>query len=146
MPICTGAAPELVTNSGAGAPYPIKMTKRTLILLCLALALAMVCSAADVTGKWTAQVPGREGQTRETTFEFKASGAALTGTMSGRGEPAPIADGKVDGDKISFTVTREFGGNTMKWTFTGTISGDEIKMKREGGQGEPREFVAKRVK
>jgi len=122
------------------------MTKRILMCLCLSLALAMVCAAADVTGKWVAQVPGRDGQTRETTFEFKAAGDTLTGTMSGRGEPAPIADGKITGDAIAFTVTREFGGNTMKWTFTGTVSGDEIKMKRAGGQGEPREFVAKRVK
>ena len=66
--------------------------------------------------------------------------------MSGRGEPAPIADGKITGDNISFTVTREFGGNTMKWNFTGTVAGDEMKMKREGGQGEPSEFVAKRAK
>ncbi|MBA3976430.1 MAG: hypothetical protein C0504_19660 [Candidatus Solibacter sp.] len=122
------------------------MTKRTVLLLCLALALAMVCPAADVTGKWVAQIPGRDGELRESTFELKADGATLTGTMSGRGEPAPIADGKIDGDKISFTVTREFGGNTMKWTFTGTVAGDEIKMKREGGPGEPREFAAKRAK
>jgi len=122
------------------------MTKQILMCLCLLLALATVCAAADVTGKWVAQIPGRDGQTRETTFEFKAAGETLTGTMSGRGEPAPIADGKITGDAISFTVTREFGANTMKWTFTGTVAGDEIKMKRAGGQGEPREFVAKRAK
>jgi hypothetical protein len=110
------------------------------------LALTFVCAAADVTGKWVAQVPGREGQTRETVFDLKADGDRLTGTMSGRGEPAPIADGKISGDTITFTVTREFGGNTMKWTFTGKVAGDEMKMKREGGQGEPREFVAKRTK
>lgn len=135
-----------VTEWARPSPYPTIMTKRILMCFCLTLALAMVCAAADVTGKWVAQVPGRDGQTRETTFEFKAAGDTLTGTMSGRGEPAPIADGKITGDSISFTVTREFGGNTMKWTFTGTVSGDEIKMKRTGGQGEPREFVAKRAK
>lgn len=135
-----------VTEGPRLSPYSGTMTKRILMCLCLTLALAMVCAAADVTGKWVAQVPGREGQTRETTFEFKAAGDTLTGTMSGRGEPAPIADGKITGDSISFTVSREFGGNTIKWTFTGTIAGDEIKMKREGGQGGPIEFVAKRVK
>jgi hypothetical protein len=122
------------------------MPRSIFILACAILALTFVCAAADVTGKWVAQVPGREGQTRETTFEFKADGDKLTGTMSGRGEPAPIADGKISGDTISFTVTREFGGNTMKWTFTGTVAGDEIKMKREGGQGGAQEFVAKRAK
>lgn len=122
------------------------MTRKIFVCLFLMLALAMVCAAADVAGKWVAQIPGRDGQARETTFEFKAAGAALTGTMSGRGEPAPIADGKIDGDAISFTVTREFGGNTIKWTFTGTVSGDEMKLKRAGGRGEPVEFTAKRAK
>jgi hypothetical protein len=122
------------------------MPKRILILSCFLLALSLVCFAADVTGKWTAQVPGRDGQTRETTFDLKAAGAALTGTMSGRGEPAPISDGKISGDNISFTVVREFGGNSVKMNFTGTVAGDEIKMKREGGQGQPVEFVAKRAK
>jgi hypothetical protein len=106
----------------------------------------MVCAAADVTGKWVAQIPGRDGTARESVFDLKADGTTLTGTMAGRGEPAPIADGKITGDAISFTVTREFGGNTMKWTFTGTVAGDEMKMKRAGGQGEPIEFTAKRSK
>lgn len=123
------------------------MTTRVLFVLTLITLLASVVVAADVTGKWTAQVPGRDGQTREQTFNLKAEGANLTGTLSGgQGGDTAIADGKIAGDTISFTVTREMGGNTVKWTYTGTVSGDEIKFKREGGQGQPREFVAKRAK
>jgi hypothetical protein len=40
----------------------------------------------------------------------------------------------------------ERGGNTIKQTYTGKVAGDEIKFKREGGQGAPREFTAKRAK
>jgi hypothetical protein len=29
-------------------------------------------------------------------------------------------------------MTREFNGNQMKWTFTGTVAGDEMKLKRAG--------------
>jgi hypothetical protein len=123
------------------------MTTRVLFVITLITVLSGLLLAADVTGKWTAQVPGREGQTREQTFTLKADGASLTGTVSGgQGGDTAIADGKISGDNISFTVTREMGGNTMKFTYTGTISGDEIKFKREGGQGQPREFTAKRVK
>jgi hypothetical protein len=121
------------------------MTK-PILLLSLICALSLTLLAADVTGKWIAQVPGRDGQTREQTFTFKVDGDKLTGTMSGRQSDTPIADGKISGDTISFTVTREFGGNTMKWTYTGKVAGDEIKFKREGGQGQPQEFVAKRAK
>ena len=62
---------------------------RTLLLTALLGIFALAASAADVTGKWTAQVPGRGGNTAETTFVFKVDGAKLTGTMEGgRGGPA----------------------------------------------------------
>jgi hypothetical protein len=110
------------------------------------LALTFVLSAADITGKWTAQVPGREGQTREQTFNLKADGDHLTGTVSGRQRETPISDGKISGDTISFTVKMEYNGNSVEQKYSGTISGDEIKFKREGGQGAAREFTAKRSK
>jgi hypothetical protein len=123
------------------------MSRRILLVIGSLIAFAALAAAADVTGKWVAQVPGRDGQTREQTFTFKADGATLTGTMSGmQGAEIQIADGKISGDNISFTATMQRGDNTIKWTYTGTVAGDEIKMKREGGQGQPREFVAKRVK
>ena len=113
----------------------------TIVLLLLA---AVAAFAADVSGKWVAQVPGRNGQTRETTFNLKADGGSLTGTVSGRNGDNPIADGKIDGDNISFTQTLEFNGNTVKLIYKGKISGDEIKFTREREGGEPAEFTAKR--
>jgi hypothetical protein len=116
----------------------------------LAIVAATVAWAADVNGKWTAQVPGRGGQTRETTFNFKVEGDKLTGTVSGQQGDTPISDGKVSGDDISFTVTREFQGNTIKMAYKGKVAGDEIKFTRtiEGGPGNapPVEFTAKRAK
>ena len=123
------------------------MTTRTIVVFMLVAVFASLAVAADVTGKWVAQVPGRQGQTREVTFTFKAEGDKLTGTMSGRqGAEIPISDGKITGDTISFTVTMTFGDNTIKQNYTGKVVGDEIQMKREGGQGPAREFVAKRAK
>jgi len=109
--------------------------------------LAFTALAADVTGKWTAQMPGRNGQTREATFTFKVDGNTLTGTVSVfRGE-TPISDGQINGDQISFTQTMEFNGNSVKLIYKGTVSGDEIKFNRmrEGGQGNGQEFTAKRA-
>jgi hypothetical protein len=122
--------------------------KISLVLVLFALLGVFVTAApaADVTGKWVAQVPGRQGNTQEVTFNLKADGDKLTGTVvTPRGE-APIAEGKVDGDKISFSQTMERGGNTMKMLYKGTVSGSEIKFTREteGGQGQPREFTAKK--
>jgi hypothetical protein len=109
-----------------------------LLLLCFSFALV-----ADVTGKWVAQVPSRQGGTREQTFNFKTNGDKLTGTISGRQGDVAITDGKISGDTITFTVKVEYGGNSVEQKYTGTVSGDEIKFKREGGQGGPREFTAK---
>ncbi len=121
---------------------------RKLILLVTVFALfAGLAVAADITGKWTAQVPGREGQMREMTFDLKAEGATLTGTVSGgQGGANPISEGKINGNEISFVVTVERNGNTMKQSYSGTLAGDELKMKRQGRQGNPVEFTAKRAK
>ena len=114
-----------------------------MILLGLAVSTAL---AADVTGKWVAQVPGRQGQTMETTFNLKADGDTLTGTVATQRGESPISNGKISGDDISFTQTLEFGGNQMKFLYKGKVSGDEIKFtrEREGGQGRTQEFTAKK--
>src|ERR1035438_10587997 len=111
---------------------------KTLLLTALLGIFALAASAADVTGKWTAQVPGRGGNTNETTFVFKVDGAKLTGTMDGgRGGPVEITDGKTSGDDVSFVVVRNFGGNDMKMVFKGKVSGSEIKFSRSM-EGMPR--------
>ena len=105
--------------------------------------------AADITGKWTAQMPGRGGQTREATFNFKVDGNTVTGTVSGPRGDMEISDGKIDGDTITFTQTMEFNGNSMKILYKGTISGDSIKFTRTREEWRrrrrPQEFIAKRA-
>ncbi len=119
-----------------------------ILVACFALAGMALAYAADVNGKWVAQVPGRGGQTRETTFNFKVEEDKLTGTVSGQQGDNPISDGKVSGDDISFSVTASFGGNQIKFLYKGKVAGDEIKFTRtrEGGDQPPQEFTAKRVK
>src|SRR5271165_2614565 len=99
--------------------------RKLLTIVSLAGWLALTALAADVTGKWTAQVPGRGGQTREATFNLKAEGHTLTGTISGPRGEMEISDGKIDGDQISFSQTLEFNGNSMKFVYKGTVSGDQ---------------------
>jgi len=122
------------------------MRKLTITGFLLGL-LTLTALAADVTGKWTAQMPSRRGQTREATFHFKADGNTLTGTVSGRMGDMPISDGRIEGDQISFTQTMEGDGNTIKVLYKGTVSGDEIKFTRtrDGGAGRAQEFIAKRA-
>ena len=123
---------------------------RKLLVTALLGIFATVCFAADVTGTWKAEVPGRGGNMQTTTIVLKQDGAKLTGTLDGgRGGAVEITNGKVEGDTVSFTVVRNFNGNEIKQNFKGTASGSEIKFSRtmEGGQGggQAVEFVAKKA-
>ena len=116
----------------------------------LALAAVFALQAADVTGKWSAEVPGRNG-TRTETYDLKQDGTTVTGSVSGFQEPFTIEEGKMEGDTLSFKITLPFGdGIVIK--YTGAVSDNEIKFKRERegggggfGGGGPQEFVAKKA-
>jgi hypothetical protein len=134
------------------------MTKKLLFVTTILLAVAFVAVAADVTGKWVAEVQGRNGNTQQMTFTLKADGNALTGTVAGGmgrrgggGGGAPMAtdisNGKIDGDKVSFEVKREYNGNEFVTKYEGTISGDTLNLKEtRNGQNGPttRDINAKR--
>lgn len=91
-------------------------------------------------------------------FNLKYDGAALTGTVTGGGfggrggrrggggasAAMQISDGTIDGDKVTFTVKREFNGHTMVTTYTGTFTGDDLKLKqaRQGRNGEQTTDIA----
>lgn len=112
----------------------ISISTRCIIAL-LALTL-WVSFAADIDGKWTAQVQGRDGNTRTQTLTLKASGNTLTGNIEGgRGGAVEISNGMIDGDNVSFTVVREFGENKITQEYKGTVSGSELKLTMSGGRG-----------
>jgi hypothetical protein len=112
---------------------------RKLLLFCFAAVLALgfaasrAYAATDVTGTWTGSIQGPDGGGGfNLTFTFKQDGATLTGTIDGgQGEPLAIKNGKVDGDKISFSI--DFNGTTI--THEGTVSGDEIKLNSKSSDG-----------
>jgi len=125
---------------------------RTLLLSALVGIFSLAASAADVTGKWAAQVPGRGGNMQDVTFNLKSSGDTVTGTMTTMRGDQEISEGKSTGNDVSFAVELNFGGNTIKQVYKGTLSGNEIKFTRttEGGGGGgfkgggPVEFTAKK--
>ena len=122
------------------------MRKLTVLLSLLAL-FTLCASAADINGKWKATFTTPNGDTRENTFDFKADGDKLTGTVQGaQGPGAPLQDGKISGDDISFSVTRNFGGNEVKIGYKGKVSANEIKFTVSFGGGDRTfEMTAKRI-
>jgi enterochelin esterase-like enzyme len=90
--------------------------------------------STGIAGKWLA----KDGD-NEIKLEFKAEGSTFTGTLENSQMPGAVEfkDGKIEGDKISFSYVRQVNGQDMKISWTGTLSGDEIKLKREVGGGMP---------
>ncbi len=136
--------------------------KTALLALVAMLCLTFVASAADISGKWSvdasaapaAPAAGQGGRGGGMgmgggTYEFKVSGTTLTGsiTRAGRGgDPmvTPIADGKINGDSLSFTTTLSFNGNDFKSTYTGKVVGDKIELSVDNGRGNPRTMTLKK--
>jgi hypothetical protein len=106
---------------------------------------AFTASAAEVAGKWKAAIETPNGNF-ETTFVFKVDGDKLTGTVSGPGGDQPIADGKVDGDTVTFAVTGNYNGNEFKLNYKGKVAGDELKLTLSfPGREQTFEITAKRA-
>ena len=112
------------------------MKKLGLTVLLFALS-SVAALAADFNGKWTADVPGRNGNTQTITFDFHVDGSTLTGKVTTMRGDMDISNGKVDGDNISFDQVMNFNGNSMTMSYTGKADGDTIKFTRAmaGGGG-----------
>ena len=139
------------------------MTKKLLFVGTILLLVATLVFAADaISGKWTMSQEGRNGgPARVTTFDLKVDGSTLTGTVTapagmGRGmgggggapggaapgggappapTPSPIANGKVNGNTITFDVTRTTPMGDMTTKYEGTVSGDTMHMKITSDRG-----------
>lgn len=116
------------------------------------LLLAGVVFAGPIDGKWVAERKmERDGQsmTIVQTFELKEEGGKVTGKFSmkfGEMEPpaSEIKDGKLEGNKFSFSTTISTPNGDMKTNYSGTVEGAVMKgnAEREGGQARP--FEAKK--
>ncbi|MBN2320362.1 MAG: esterase family protein [Acidobacteria bacterium] len=92
-------------------------------------------SSEGIAGTWLA----KDGD-NEIKLEFKVEGSKLTGTLENTQMPGAIEfkDGKIEGNKISFDYVRQMMGQDFQIKWTGTLSGNELKLKRElAGGGMP---------
>jgi hypothetical protein len=113
-------------------------------LVLVALLCAAPAFAADVDGKWAGTITTPMGDI-PISFDLKADGTTLTGTTQGPdGGSLPIKNGKIDADKISFTVTIDFGGMTIDIGYTGVVAPPEIKMTLDFA-GMPLQFTVKKA-
>jgi hypothetical protein len=135
----------------------------------LILVAALATSAADFIGTWKAVFTGpvaeRPKMVTEMIFEVIATKDKLTGTAHMGGWPgdAPLSEGNVEGDRISFIAVGKSpwraassageSSGLPKLIFSGTLQGGEIQLKvvwdnvmLYGDSPAPRELAMKAVK
>ncbi|HEX7085632.1 MAG TPA: hypothetical protein VF198_04675 [Vicinamibacterales bacterium] len=116
------------------------MLRPSLSCLALLLCAAVTTLASDVAGKWQGSVPTPDGDLT-LTFEFKTEGEVLTGTVESVMGVAPLKNGKVNGNLLTFDVKVD----AMVISHEATVDGDEITITARGDWGET-VYVVRRVK
>src|SRR5436190_5747649 len=120
--------------------------KTPITLLALAAA-SLSAFAADLTGTWKAEFETQRGL-QKYTFTLKQDGTNITGkaTVEREGEKreAELKEGKIEGDTVTFVEPLKIQDNDVNITYTGKISGNEIKFTRKVGDFGSSQATAKR--
>lgn len=119
--------------------------KRNLVVTGLLMLLAGLAAGADLTGKWEGSFKYND-QPVPLTIELKGA-TEISGTVTGMpGGVAPIKDGKLEGESVSFWITIDYQGSPVKIVYKGKVGGSEIRFQlgtEDGSWGT--EMVAKKA-
>jgi len=109
----------------------VRYTGRVFRRICLFAVLASALHASGVSGIWTGQLKEPDRDPQDLSFRFTEASGSVSGKMYGDNESTPLKDLKIEGDKITFTVTTELNGSVNKFTFSGVIRENEMELRRE---------------
>jgi enterochelin esterase-like enzyme len=120
---------------------------KTRIALITVAFLSLPALAADLTGTWKAEFNTQRGL-QKYAFTLKQDGTSVTGKASverdGEKREAELKEGKVEGDTVTFVEPLKVQDNNLQITYTGKVSGNEIKFTRKVGDFGSSEATAKR--
>ena len=104
-------------------------------LVSLAFAYNAFAVSADLTGDWFVKMESPQ-DTVTYLFNFDVKGDSFTGTVKIKNKKeegvGQVTDGKIDGDKIAFTLHVPIAGTPSTVSATGTVTGNEMKLTIEG--------------
>lgn len=99
------------------------MIRKAIISSIFIFCFALLCFAAEVTGRWDGKISTGNGELH-LTYTLKAEGDKLTGTLKTEDGQTDIYEGKVSGDNIVFKLN--YGDRVIP--HQGKIVGDSLKM------------------
>jgi hypothetical protein len=126
------------------------MTAQKFSGLVLALALlpllVLAADAPNISGTWTASFDTQIGK-QDYTYTFLVKGSQLTGRAKSANGDTEIAEGKVEGNKVSFVENLSFQGMPLRIVYSGTVtSADQIEFTRDVAGVAMEKLTAKRAK
>ena len=133
----------------------IRLNWTALLVAAIALSFSGLANAADdkvnVAGTWE-WTTTRQDQEQKHAIKLKQDGSKVTGVyVPPRGDEVELKDVKLEGNTISFAVTRTIQNNERTIKYSGKVEGDSIKGKsempgRDGGEPRARDWEAKKAK
>jgi hypothetical protein len=84
----------------------------------------------SVTGTWNLTMNSPLGA-QPATLQIQESGGAYEGTLTGKADPTPAQQLKVDGADVSFSADADTPVGKLNLAFSGTVTGDAISGRYE---------------
>jgi len=94
-------------------------------------------SPDDVSGMWKLRYRTQNGKEREASLELKQTGSQLAGTLTSERGTAPIAEGSIDGSRISFAIVRKGNGTEVTVSCTGMVEAGVLHLSLQFPGGVP---------
>jgi hypothetical protein len=100
---------------------------------------ASALSAADLTGIWMGEVTGPKGEKQDMAFQFQAAKGEIKGVLFGDEFDLPVQDLKIDGDRVTFSVSsmNYYGGRRVKTLYTGILTDKTLELTRQQADPPP---------
>lgn len=149
----TGTRPGQMASSLIIMPYMMDPGEETIVADALHAALANPGHHADpvvpqgapasIAGNWQVSVQYGRG-TGEQHFAIRQNGNAVSGHHKGEIYEGDL-EGTVHGNQVRLTSRMPVSGNTIHWTFTGTMTGAGMNGAVDMGEYGPASFTARRA-
>ena len=106
--------------------------QRMMVGVLTLVAVASAAAQSGLAGKWT----GVDQNKHPVTLELVVKGEEATGTLSVGPDPVKtVADGKVQGTTVTFTIPSMMNGKEITITWRGDLKDDRLTFRRQLGGG-----------
>ena len=127
---------------------PGKLVPCLILSLCCVLLQQTAVAQADLSGYWVFHVPNGDGTVRDTFFELKENGEAITGLLLGRGLNGLPLIGTFKGGKLQFATVPPPAPPTRparRFSYEGTYQEGKLSLQTQTFRGDALQGVAERT-